>query len=252
MVHRVLAAALALAVFSALPASAQITTGNVLGTIKDAQGGVVPGATVVLISETKGTKSAPVVTNAAGDYVFPNVAADTYTVEVSMEGFKTVRRTGVSVSGGDRIAVGSLVLDVGGTAETVNVTAESPLVQASSGERSFAITTSSVENLPLSTRNFASLTQLTPGVTGTTTRLGGGGPNNIMMDGGSTMDTGDNGQMLQMNVEAIAEVKVLTSGYQAEYGRSSGLQITAVTKGGTNRLRGSLHEREGHSGWDEQ
>ena len=56
-----------------------------------------------------------------------------------------------------------------------------------------------------------------------------------MMDGVSTMDTGNNGQMLQMNVEAIAEVKVLTSGYQAEYGRSSGLQITAVTKSGTNR-----------------
>lgn len=71
MVHRVLSvtAALALAVFSALPASAQITTGNVLGTIKDAQGGVVPGATVVLLGETKGTKSAPVVTNATGDYV---------------------------------------------------------------------------------------------------------------------------------------------------------------------------------------
>src|SRR5262245_18694504 len=105
MVQRVLsvAAALAVAVFSALPVSAQITTGNVLGTIKDAQGGVVPGATVVLISETKGTKSAPVVTNATGDYVFPNVAADTYTVEVSMEGFKTVRRTGVAVSGGDQI-----------------------------------------------------------------------------------------------------------------------------------------------------
>src|SRR5262245_44022854 len=253
MVQRVLsvAAALAVAVFSALPVSAQITTGNVLGTIKDAQGGVVPGATVVLISETKGTKSAPVVTNATGDYVFPNVAADTYTVEVSMEGFKTVRRTGVSVSGGDRVAVGSLVLDVGGTAETVNVTAESPLVQASSGERSFAITTSSVENLPLSTRNFASLTQLTPGVTGTTTRLGGGGQNNIMMDGVSTMDTGNNGQMLQMNVEAISEVKVLTSGYQAEYGRSSGLQITAVTKSGTNRFHGSLYDVERDSDWNE-
>jgi hypothetical protein len=88
-------------------------------------------------------------------------------------------------------------------------------------------------------------------VTGTTTRLGGGGQNNIMMDGVSTMDTGNNGQMLQMNVEAIAEVKVLTSGYQAEYGRSSGLQITAVTKSGTNRLRGSLYDVERNSDWNE-
>ena len=73
--------------------------------------------------------------------------------------------------------------------------------------------------------------RLVPGVVGTT-RQGGGGFNNIMMDGVSTMDTGNNGQLLQMNVESIAEVKVLTSGYQAEFGRSSGLQISAVTKSG--------------------
>ena len=142
-------------------------------------------------------------------------------------------------------------IEVGGAAETVNVTAEAPLIQAPSGERSFTVTTASVENLPLSNRNFASLTPLAPGVTGTTTRLGGGGQNNIMMDGVSTMDTGNNGQMLQMNVEAIAEVKVLTSGYQAEYGRSSGLQITAVTKSGTNRFRGSVYDVERNSDWNE-
>ena len=63
-----------------------------------------------------------------------------------------------------------------------------------------------------------------------------------MMDGISAMDTGNNGQMLNMNIESIAEVKILTQGYQAEYGRSSGLQITAVTKSGTNQFRGvGLH-----------
>ena len=72
--------------------AAQITTGTVAGTVKDAQGGVVPGATVVLISEARGTQTAPAVTNEAGDYVFPNVTPDTYTVEVTMEGFKTIRR----------------------------------------------------------------------------------------------------------------------------------------------------------------
>jgi hypothetical protein len=235
----------------AVPVSAQITTGTVSGSVKDSQGGVVPGATVVLISESRGTKSVPAVTNETGDYVLPNITPDTYTIEISMSGFKTLKRTGVSVSGGDRVAVGSLVIEVGGATETVDVTAEAPLIQASSGERSFTVATSSVENLPLSTRNFASLTQLTPGVTGTTTRLGGGGQNNIMMDGVSTMDTGNNGQMLQMNVEAIAEVKVLTSGYQAEYGRSSGLQITAVTKSGTNRIHGSLYDVERDSDWNE-
>ena len=71
------------------------------------------------------------------------------------------------------------------------------------------------------------------------TRLGGDSQNNIMMDGISAMDTGNNGQMLNMNIESIGEVKVLTQGYQAEYGRSSGMQITAVTKSGTNSFHGS-------------
>ena len=67
-------------------ASAQITTGTISGRVDDAQGGVIPGATVVLVSETRGTKSAPVVTSGTGDYVFPNVTPDTYTVEISLEG----------------------------------------------------------------------------------------------------------------------------------------------------------------------
>ena len=235
----------------AAPATAQVTTGTVLGTVRDSTGGVVPGATVVLVSEARGTRSAPAITNATGDFVLPNITADTYTVEVTMDGFRTVRQTGVAISGGDRVTVPGLTLEPGGATETVNVTSEAALIQASSGERSFTIATASVENLPIAGRNFASLTQLTPGVTGTTTRLGGGGQNNIMMDGVSTMDTGNNGQMLQMNVEAIAEVKVLTSGYQAEYGRSSGLQITAVTKSGTNRIRGSFYDVERNSDWNE-
>ena len=71
-----------------------------------------------------------------------------------------------------------------------------------------------------------------------------------MMDGISAMDTGNNGQMLNMNVDSIGEVKILTQGYQAEYGRSSGLQITAVTKSGTNRFRGSAYDIQTNSDWD--
>src|SRR5262245_11072509 len=154
-------------------ASAQITTGTVTGTVHDAQGGVVPGATVTLVSETKGTRSAPVVTNEAGDYVLPNVTPDTYTVEVSMDGFKTIKRAGVSVSGGDRVALGNQTLEVGGASETVNVTAEAALVQSQSGERSFAITTTQIENLPIGHGNFTNLTAFTPGVVGGGASAGG-------------------------------------------------------------------------------
>ncbi|HEV8346454.1 MAG TPA: carboxypeptidase-like regulatory domain-containing protein, partial [Vicinamibacterales bacterium] len=111
------------------PVFAQITTGTVTGNVKDAQGGVIPGATVVLISETRGTKSAPAVTNETGDYVFPNVTPDTYAVEVTLEGFKTVRRGGVAVSGADRVGIPPLVLEAGAIAETITVIGQSPLVQ---------------------------------------------------------------------------------------------------------------------------
>src|ERR1041385_1466681 len=71
-----------------------------------------------------------------------------------------------------------------------------------------------------------------------------------MMDGISAMDTGNNGQMINMNIESIAEVKVLTQSYQAEYGRSRGLQITAVTKSGTNQFHGSGYDVLTNSDWN--
>src|SRR5690606_8681652 len=187
-------------------ATAQITTGTIAGTVQDSSGGVIPGATVVLISESRGTRGVPAVTSGTGDYVFPNTTPDTYTIEVTMPGFRTTRRTGVPVSGGDRVTVPTLVIEPGGAQETIEVTAEAPLIQAQSGERSFAVTTAQVESLPMSgNRNFASLVSLVPGVvsggaSAGGTRLGGAGQNNIMMDGISAMDTGNNGQMLQMNV----------------------------------------------------
>ena len=159
------------------------------------------------------------------------------------------------VTGGERVAIPPLTLQAGGQTEVVNVTAETPLIQAQSGERSFAVSTEQVENLPINHGNFTSLTAMVPGVvsggaSAGGTRLGGASQNNIQMDGISAMDTGNNGQMLAMNIESIAEVKVLTQGYQAEYGRSSGLQITAVTKGGSNRFHGSLYRIDTNSKWN--
>ena len=110
-----------------------------------------------------------------------------------------------------------------------------------------SVTTAEVTNLPIATRNFADFINLTPGVVNGN-RAGdspstGGGSNNFMMDGVSTMEPGSNRLMIAVNVESISEVKVLTSSYQAEYGRSSGLQVTAVTKSGTNRFSGSRLRR---------
>src|SRR5262245_8610432 len=243
------AASVVIALVMAATASAQILTGTVVGTVKDAQGGVIPGATVAVISETRGTKSPPVVSNATGDFVIPNLAADRYTVEISMPSFKTLQKPGIAVSVGERVSVGALVIEVGGASETVEVKGESPKIQATTGERSFAADNAQIQNLPLSSRSYESLVAFTPGVLGST-RLGGGGDNNTMMDGVSTMDTGNNARLLPLNVEAIAEVKVLVSNYQAEYGRSSGMQITAVTKSGTNTFRGSTYFVRRDSNWN--
>jgi hypothetical protein len=249
---RVLAVAIAVCAL-AIPAAAQVTTGTVTGNIKDAQGGVIPGATVTLISSTRGTTLAVVAADTDGVYTFPNVPPDSYTIRVTMDGFKALERSGVTVSPGDRVAVPPLVIEVGGLAETVTVSAEAPMIQSQTGERSFTVATDSVQNLPISNRSFTSLTSLAPGVDvsgNNPGRLGGGGSNNTLMDGVSTVDTGNNQPVLFLNLEAIAEVKVLTSGYQAEYGKASGIQITAVTKSGTNRFRGSLYDVRRDSDWN--
>jgi len=204
---------------TALPVFAQGITGTITGTVKDASGGVIPGATVTLISETRGTMSAPVITSATGDFVFPNITADTYTVQVEMPSFATLKRAGVQVGAGARIQLGILSISVGGLTDTTTVKSEVPLIQAISGERSFTVTTENVTNLPLAGRTYDVLLALAPGVNSQpgnltpATRLGGGGDGNFMLDGATAMDPGVNRPATRVSTEAIAEVKVVTSGY---------------------------------------
>jgi hypothetical protein len=266
---RALAAATLLLLALAAPraAAAQGVTATVSGTVKDSQNAVVPGATVTLISESKRTESAPVITNSTGDFVFPNIAADTYTVRVEMPSFKTLQRSGLQVSPGSTIAIGALIIEIGGTSEIVTVKGETPLVQMATGEKSFSIDPSMAAALPLNNRSYIALLVLAPGVnvdpnslasqltTGSAntnppaTRIGGGGDGNFMVDGVTTMDPGVNRPASRISSEAISEVKIDTFGYQAEYGRASGLQINAVTKSGTNQFHGALYDVERHSKW---
>jgi hypothetical protein len=249
----VLAAVLLVCAMAPRAAAQGAANGTVFGTVKDAQGGVIPGATVTLISDTQATKSAPVVTNASGDFVFPNVPADTYTVQIEMPSFKTLKQSGLFVSAGARVAAGTLTISVGGASETVEVKGEAPIIQAASGERSFTVETATIDNIPFvnGQRNYATLAGFAPGVDGTA-RQGSQGQNTYTMDGVLTMDTGSNGQLLQMNPESIAEVKVLTSNYQAEYGRSTGLNIATVSKSGSNQIHGSLYDIYRNNSWNWQ
>ena len=186
---------------------------------------MIPGATISLISESRGTTIATVISNGSGDFVVPNVTADTYTVQVSMPSFKTLKRTGLMVSAGGVVTLGTVTIEVGQRAEEVTVKGETPIIQAASGEKSYTITTESVANLPLPGRGYDALLGLMPGVqvTGGLTpaqRLGGGGDSNFMLDGSTSMDPGVNRPATRVSVEAIQEVRVATSAYQAEYGRA--------------------------------
>jgi len=171
---RIAALAAVLVLTVAAAARAQITTGSIAGTVKDVQAAVIPGATVTLLNEAQGTRSAPVVTNADGDFVFANVSSGTYAIEIEMPSFKKLKRSGIAVSAGERVAVGALTLEVGGTEEVVDVKGEAPMIQATTGDRSFTIATESVDNLPIASRSFTSLATLAPGVNGMV-RIGGGG-----------------------------------------------------------------------------
>src|SRR5439155_23867950 len=189
-------------------ALAQGITGTIVGTVKGAPGGAIPGATVTITSESRKTISAPVITNDAGDFVVPNVTADTYTLQIEMQAFRTLRREHVEVNPGARVGLGTLTIDVGGINETVTVTAESPIVQTASGERSFTVATDSVAHLPLANRSYDALLALAPGVNSQpgnltpATRLGGGGDGNFMLDGSTSMDPGVNRPASRVSVEA--------------------------------------------------
>ncbi|RPJ79327.1 MAG: TonB-dependent receptor, partial [Acidobacteria bacterium] len=238
----------------ATSASAQVS-GGLTGTVVDAQGGVIPGATVTLINDDRGTTVGTTVTSERGVFVIANITPGVYTVVIEMPSFKTLRRSGFDISPGPTTDLGALTIDIGGTQEVVTVTAETPLVQAVSGEKSFRVTGQQMESLPILGRDFGSLLQLTPGVvigTGLVTAevQGGAGETNFMVDGLTVQDAGLLRQANKVSVEAISEVKALTSSYQAEFGRASGLQVNVVTKSGTNQFRGAAYLVARNSKWN--
>ncbi len=239
-------------------AAAQLTMGTVFGSVRDPQAAGVPSASVSFTSETRGTKLPLVTSETSGEFVIPNVPPDTYTLEITQPGFKTLRRSGIAVSAGDRVGLGVLTLEIGTATEAITVTAEAAMLQTQSAERSATITKTEVQNVPLLTRTFSNLIAVIPGVTGTAqqpSRLGdsssySGGNANIMMDGVSTMDSGNNALAISVNTESVEEIKVLVSNYQAEYGRNSGVQISAVTKSGSNQFHGTGFMIMRQSGWN--
>ena len=154
----VLAVAL-IAGVAAPQAQAQLTSGTVSGTVTDPSAAMVPNATVTLINESRGTHLPEVTTKANGEFVIPDIPPDTYTVQITGEGFKTFRRTGVEVAPGDRVALGQLTLEIGTVSSSVTVSTTSASMQTESAERSATVTSTEVKNLPLLERTIHQLIQ---------------------------------------------------------------------------------------------
>ena len=245
---------------AAAPLWAQTTSASVSGTVKDAQGGVLPGVTVVLTSESKGTAQTAV-TDGLGTFLFAFVPPDAYAVKVSLEGFQTLEETHVKVNANDRLAVGPYALQIGSLTENVTVTGLTPDIQLKSGERAYTLESAAIRNIGVNGRSFFGLAALAPGVVSRSLQptsvadfyVNGqrANSNNMTIDGVANIDTGNNGgNMATTNLDAIAEFKVLTSSYQAEYGRAVGAQVQVVTKSGSRNFTGSAYWYARRSAWN--
>ncbi len=241
----------------------QQTSGLITGVVKDRQGAVVPNAKVVLINELQGTVVRELATGPDGSFVIAPLLPATYTLTVEAPGFKKFEKRDIKLFANDRIALTDIVLEVGAVTETITVEATAVQLQTQSAERSGIVTGTQVVNLALNGRNYLDLIKTVPGIVslfnGQVAGPGGigaiyangqrGNQNNLTLDGAANMDTGSNGtQHTSLNIDAVAEFKIITNSQPAEFGRSAGAAINIVTKSGTTEFHGVgywFHRHEG-------
>ena len=263
--RRLSATILLIAFVLAVQGYAQSITGSLNGRVVDQQGSAVPNARV---TATEATKKLTVATNTtgAGDFSIAGLAPGSYSVTVEATGFKKLTRPEVALNASDKIALGDLVVQIGALTETIEISATAMTLQTESSERGSAVTGTQIANINVDGRSPLDLAKLIPGVqftTGATYAVGNAatGANNftangtrpsqnqVTLNGIGDVDTGNNGGMnASVSNDSIAEFKVLTGAYQAEYGRSAGAQVQLVTKSGTSQFHGSgylYHRNEG-------
>lgn len=222
-----LAFGLAILLATAMSVGAQTTSGSITGNVVDAQRAAIANATVTITDVDKGfTQTAT--TDEEGRFVFPQVPPGTFDIIIQVAGFKKQERKDVALVANDKLSLGNMMLEVGAVTETVEVTAEATLIQSESGERSSGVQSEELRNTGIRDRSFVNFVTLVPGVissaasgtTGDVSTLYVNGTrqnsNNVQIDGVTSIDTGNNSLLARIPVEAIGELKVLTSGYQAE------------------------------------
>ncbi|MBI3683040.1 MAG: TonB-dependent receptor [Acidobacteria bacterium] len=229
--------------------------GTIHGTVTDPSGAVIAGARVTALLDERGTTRS-LITSTAGDYVFPSLAIGAYTLTVEAQGFKTFRRSGVSLTTEQNVRV-DIRLEVGNVSESVSVTAEAPLVDSRSSVIGTLIDSRRITDLPLNGRNIIALAALLPGATsvsapqmftgdrsGPTLNISGsrGNQNLFLFDGQQFNALFRNTGLNYPPPDAMQEVKVLTNSFSAEYGRNAGSVFQVVTRSGTNEIHGSFWE----------
>ena len=239
-------------------AAAQVTTGTIVGTVRDADG-VIPGAAVTIREVNRGTSNT-FQTDETGSYTAPFLTPGTYAVEVSVQGFNKWVREGVVLQVNQRARVDA-TLEVGTLVETTTVVASAPLLRTDSSEVGTVIEERAIKELPLNGRNFATLVYLTPGITpgqagenlsGASTFNPRGASNfnalghqananAWLIDGIDNNEYTFNTVIIAPSVEQVREFKVLSGVFSAEFGRGAGV-VSVATKSGSNTLHGTAFD----------
>src|SRR5687767_15018031 len=255
LLSRVCLLTLVLSAFGAVPVFAQVDTGTIRGTVKDESGGVLPGATVTITHEGQGFTLSGV-TQPDGTYIFTPIRSGNYLVEIEFPGFRKGARSGVNVNIQQQTEV-DFALQPGAVAEDVVVTADAPLLETGSGSVGATITSTMIGGLPINGRDYTVLARLTVGVL--PPQQGARAPlmfsangvrpaqNNYLLDGidnnTSNVDfLSGVAYIVKPPVDAIDEIRILTSSFSAEYGRAGGAVLNTTLKSGSNTFRGTLWE----------
>lgn len=236
---------------------AQTVSSSITGVVLDASGAAIVGADVTLTNNATGAAfSAKTATD--GGFTFPNLLAGRYLLTAKTAGFKTLETKDIVISSGEVRALGSLTLQVGEVKDSVSVEAAAVAVQTSSSEKSGLVTGTQLNDIAVRGRDFFTYLGTIPGVVDNFSQrretaspdairgtfINGGRENqkNFNVDGVTAMDTGSNSTVhFQPNMDAVSEVKVMTSNYQAEFGRNGAGVITVITKGGSRDFHGSAY-----------
>ncbi|SRR5579871_273116 len=243
--------------FCAMPAHSQSTFGRISGTVTDSSGAAVVGAKVI-VRNTDTHAVREVTSDYKGFYIAENLPIGPYAVEAEHPGFKRTEQSGFNLSADGRITV-DLQLRVGDASQTVEVAANAGQLNTVSGEIAHVVDRAQVDNLPVNGRNYIELLTLVPGVTVTnpdtfsintslsaTNQVVNGhrsNQNNITVDGVSNLDAGANGSLINnVSPDFLQEVKIETSNFSSEYGRSTGASFGIYTKNGGNQIHGGAFE----------